>query len=98
MRFEAETTQPGIHIVRLAVTTVDGTPIGSFDQLPIRAAGVSALIWIIMAGAALVLFGAIGYRLPRQIRARREEQAAAEADAEPGVEADAVRPLAPGTP
>ncbi len=82
VRFEAETTQPGVHNVRLSVTTVDGAPIGSFDQLPIRAAGVSALIWIIMAGAAVLLFGAIGYRLPRQIRARREEQAAGEAEAD----------------
>lgn len=98
VRFEAATTQPGLHNVRLAVTTVDGRPIGSFDELPIRAAGVSALIWIIMAGAALVLFGAIGYRLPRQIRARREEQAASEAGAGPDTEAEVVRPLAPGTP
>ena len=106
VRFEAETTQPGVHNVRLSVTTVDGAPIGSFDQLPIRAAGVSALIWIIMAGAAVLLFGAIGYRLPRQIRARREEQAAGEAEADVEThtgadveaEADVVRPLAPETP
>ena len=49
VRFEASTTRPGIHQVRLAVTTVDGAPLGSFDELPIRAARVSALIWIVMA-------------------------------------------------
>ena len=94
VRFEARTTRPGVHNVRLAVTTVEGTPIGSYDQLPIRAAGVSALIWIIMAVAGLVLFGAIAYRLPRQIRARREEQTAAEAATEGGD----VRPLPQGAP
>ncbi len=94
VRFQAETTQPGVHNVRLAVTTAEGTPLGSFDELPIRASGVSALIWIIMAGAALVLFGAIGFRLPRQVRARREEQATAEAAAE----GDDVRPLPQAAP
>lgn len=78
IRFEASTQQAGIHQVRLAVATVDGVPLGSVDELPIRAARVSALIWIVMAAGALVLFGMIGYRLPRQIRARRAEQAEAE--------------------
>ena len=94
LRFEVQTTRPGVHNVRLEVTTVDGTPIGSFDELPVRAAGVSDLIWIIMSGAALVFFGAIGYRLPRQIRARRLELAGAEASAE----ADGVRPLPRAAP
>lgn len=94
VRFEARTTRPGVHNVRLAVTTVEGIPIGSYDELPIRAAGVSALIWIIMAAAGLVLFGAIAYRLPRQIRARREEQAAADA----ATKGDDVRPLPQGVP
>jgi hypothetical protein len=77
VRYEATTTQPGVHRVRLAVTSVDGVPLGSSDELPIRAAGVSALIWFVMAAGALVLFGMIGYRLPGQIRARRRELAAA---------------------
>lgn len=78
VRYEASTTHPGVHNVRLVVTTVDGIPLGSTDELPIRAAQVSALIWIVMAAGALVLFGMIGYRLPGQIRARRRELAAAE--------------------
>jgi hypothetical protein len=78
VRFEASTSQAGIHPVRLAVTTEDGTPLGSVAELPIRAARVSALIWIVMAAGALVLFGMIGYRLPRQVRARRAERAEAE--------------------
>lgn len=75
VRFEATTTQPGLHRLRLVVATVDGVPLGSNAELPIRAARVSALIWIAMAVSALVLFGMIGYRLPGQIRARRRELA-----------------------
>ena len=94
IRFEASTQQAGIHRVRLAVTTIDGVPLGSVDELPIRAARVSALIWIVMGLGALVLFGMIGYRLPRQIRARRAEQAAAEQAAaeDAGADADPVDP------
>jgi hypothetical protein len=87
LRYEASTSQPGVHKVRLSVTSVDGVPLGSSDQLPIRAARVSALIWIVMAVGALVLFGMIGYRLPGQIRARRAELAAtAQAEPEPDPE------------
>lgn len=57
VRYEASTTQAGIHNVRLAETTVDGVPIGSVAELPIRAGRVSAIIWIVMAGGALLLFG-----------------------------------------
>ena len=66
-----------MHNVRLAVTSVEGAPLGSVGELPIRSARVSALVWVAMAVGALVLFGMIGYRLPGQIRARRAELAAA---------------------
>ena len=77
LRYEATTDQLGTHNVRFIVTSVEGAPLGSSDALPIRAARVSALVWVAMAGGALVLFGMIGYRLPGQIRARRAELAAA---------------------
>lgn len=83
IRYEATADRAGVHSVRLVVTSVDGEPLGSSDLLPVRAARVSALIWIVMALGALVLFGMIGYRLPGQIRQRRAELAAAEAAAEP---------------
>ena len=96
LRYEATSSQAGVHSVRLVVTSVDGTPLGSSDVLPIRAARVSALIWVVMALGALVLFGMIGYRLPGQIRQRRAELAAAEQ-----AEADAADagdpPLPPDT-
>jgi hypothetical protein len=93
VRLEATTSQGGVHNVRLLVTSLDGVPLGSSDSLPIRAARVSALIWIVMAAGALVLFGMIGYRLPGQIRARRRELAArdqAGADAAPDPDGAAV--------
>jgi hypothetical protein len=83
IRYEATADRAGVHSVRLVVTSVDGEPLGSSDLLPVRAARVSALIWIVMALGALVLFGMIGYRLPGQIRQRRAELAAAEAAEEP---------------
>ncbi|MBL0746630.1 DUF6049 family protein [Nocardioides baculatus] len=104
LRYEATTDQLGVHNVRFVVTSLDGAPLGSSDAVQMRAARVSALVWIAMAGGALVLFGMIGYRLPGQIRARRAELAAAgrgedeaaAADDEVGVEESstpsAVRP------
>ena len=97
VRFEATTSRAGVHNVRLAVTSLDGVPLGSFDSLPIRAARVSAIIWIVMALGALVLFGMIGYRLPGQIRARRAELAAADGEPEPGPEPDRDPEPDPGT-
>ena len=83
IRYEASADRAGVHSVRLVVTSVDGEPLGSSDVVPVRAARVSALIWIVMALGALVLFGMIGYRLPGQIRQRRAELAAAEAAEQP---------------
>ncbi len=77
LRYEAGTDQLGVHNVTLAVTSVGGAPLGSVDQLKIRASRVSPLIWVAMIAGALVLFGMIGYRLPGQIRTRRAELAAA---------------------
>ena len=89
LRYTATTDQPGVHNVRLTVASSDGVPLGSSGELPIRAAQVSALIWVAMAAGALVLFGMIGYRLPGQIRARRAELAAQHAAAD----APAAEPL-----
>lgn len=85
VRFKASTTEAGIHRVRLSVVSADGVALGSSDEVPIRAARVSALIWVLMVAGALVLFGMIGYRLPGQIRARRAALRAAE-QPDPGAE------------
>lgn len=59
----------GVHQVELLVADADGTPLGSSTELPIRAAQVSEVIWYILALGAALLFGAIGVRLVRRIRA-----------------------------
>lgn len=100
VRLQARAGRPGIHDVRLSVTTADGTPTGSFDEVPIRAAQVSVLIWVVMGVGAVVLAIALGFRLPRQIRARRRERAAEQAaeqstterETDPGTGRGSVRP------
>jgi hypothetical protein len=62
--------RPGIHQVRLVVTDAQGTPLGDSTNLQIRAAQVSGLIWLLLAGGALLLFGTIALRLVRRIRGR----------------------------
>ena len=58
----------GIHDVRLVVTDKDGNPLGSADELPVRAAQVSELIWYAIAAGGAVLFGAIAVRVVRRVR------------------------------
>ena len=80
----ARTNLLGIHNVRLVVTDVDGIPLGSSDQVPIRAAQVSAVIWVILGTGVALLFGAIAVRLVRRLRAAtRDARAAAPAPRHP---------------
>ncbi|MFC4785901.1 DUF6049 family protein [Nocardioides sp. MAHUQ-72] len=59
----------GIHNVTLFVTDSDNRPLGSSDQLPIRSAQVSQIIWLILGAGVALLFGAIAVRLVRRVRA-----------------------------
>lgn len=70
IRFQATAERPGVHNVRLAVTSESGTPLGSSARLPIRAARVSGLIWVVMGAGGLLLVGAVGLRLWREVRGR----------------------------
>lgn len=70
--------RPGIHQVRLLVTDTQGQPLGASTSLQIRAAQVSGLIWLLLAGGALLLFGTIAVRLVRRIRSSRQAPAPAE--------------------
>ncbi len=63
-------SRPGIHQARLIVTDAQGTPTGASKSLQIRAAQVSGLIWLLLAGGGALLFGTIGVRLVRRIRGR----------------------------
>jgi hypothetical protein len=65
---EASTGKLGVHNVTISVTDADGNPLGSSYRLPIRAAQVSQVIWLIMGLAAALLFAAIVLRLVRRIR------------------------------
>jgi hypothetical protein len=80
----AETNTPGVHNVTLALTDCPedlddpsgcqetlATPLGSSDQLAIRSAQVSKVIWLIIGTGAALLFGAIVVRLVRRVRRAR---------------------------
>ncbi|MCW2792773.1 MAG: hypothetical protein JWO76_1871, partial [Nocardioides sp.] len=73
----ASTSTPGIHNVRLVVTDTDGTPLGGSDDLPIKSAPVSGVIWLILGAGVVLLFGAIAVRLFRRIRAAAKAARAA---------------------
>ncbi len=65
---EASTDKLGVHNVTISVTDLEGNPLGASVELPIRAAQVSRVIWLIMGGAVGLLFLAIVLRLIRRIR------------------------------
>lgn len=65
---EASTDKLGVHNVTISVTDLEGNPLGASVELPIRAAQVSEVIWLIMGGAVGLLFLAIVLRLIRRIR------------------------------
>ena len=68
---DASTDAPGIHNVTIQVTDKTGQPIGASDQLSIRSARVSNVIWLFLAAGIGLLFGTIAFRLVRRIRAAR---------------------------
>ncbi len=69
-----------VHNVTLLVTDADLVPLGASDQLPIRSAQVSAVIWLIMGIGVGLLFLAIIVRLVRRIRTARRAGKAAHGD------------------
>ena len=70
---EATTDKLGVHDVTIALTDEAGNPLGSTDQLPVRAAAVSQVIWLIMGVAVALLLVAIVIRLVRRIRGRGDD-------------------------
>ena len=62
------TDKLGVHNVTIALTDEAGNPLGSTDTLPVRAAQVSQVIWLVMGVAVALLFVAIVLRLVRRIR------------------------------
>ncbi len=73
---DAHAKGPGVHNVTLSVTDVDGTPLGSSVEVPIRSGQVSQVIWVILGVGGGILFVAILLRLFRRIRRGRKEATA----------------------
>ena len=79
----ASTTENGVHDVTLALTTAGGAPLGASVELPIRSVQVSNVIWLFLGGGVALLFGAIGVRLVRRVRAARRRPGDPVLDDEP---------------
>lgn len=71
----ADTQRAGLHNVSLRITDSEGVALGGATRVPIRAAQVSGIIWLFLGVGAALLFGAIGVRLFRRIRAARRAPA-----------------------
>ncbi|QZY29144.1 DUF6049 family protein [Nocardioides coralli] len=71
VEFNATTSSPGVHYVRLVVTDAEGTPLGADQRIPIRSAQVSDVIWVIMGVGVGLLFVAIAVRVFRRVRSER---------------------------
>ncbi|GAA1125124.1 DUF6049 family protein [Nocardioides aquiterrae] len=67
----ASSSGVGIQNVTLRLTDVDGVPLGSSDDVPVRSNRVSNVIWLIVGTGIALLLGAIVVRLFRRVRAAR---------------------------
>ncbi len=72
----AQAGRNGVHDVTLALTDSDGRPLGSTASVPVRVGQVSDIIWLFLATGGALLFGAIGVRLFRRVRAARHPEGA----------------------
>ena len=68
VQLTARSTILGVHNVTLVVTDTEGTRLGSVSVLPVRAARVSQVIWLILGTGVALLATAIGIRLVRRVR------------------------------
>jgi hypothetical protein len=68
---DARTQTPGVHEVTIVVTDKTGRPLGGSDELSVRSARVSNVIWLFLAAGSGLLFGTIAFRLVRRVRAAR---------------------------
>lgn len=69
----ARALTPGVHRVKLRITSSDGAPLGPSKSLPIRSAQVSDVIWLILGVGLALLFGAVVVRVVRRIRGESRE-------------------------
>ena len=71
MRIEADSTDIGVHQVTLQPVSETGRALGQTSTLSVRSSKVGLILWVIMAGGAAALFGAITVRTVRRILAHR---------------------------
>ncbi|WP_028659967.1 DUF6049 family protein [Nocardioides insulae] len=91
---EAHAERNGLHTVSVAVTDTEGVQLGSTTTVAIRAAEVSAVIWVFLGVGAALLFGAIAVRLVRRVRRRSSDTPPeAHAGAAPGSDPQPVEPV-----
>jgi hypothetical protein len=57
--------------VTLQPVTTSGTAVGRPELLSVRSSRIGAILWIVMAVGATLLFAAIAFRIWRRIRQRR---------------------------
>jgi hypothetical protein len=70
VNLSAEATAIGVHSVVLVATDANGRTIQKSEEISIRTNNSGRVIWVIMAGGAALLFGAIILRLVRSRKAR----------------------------
>ena len=73
VRLAVTSTGTGVHSVLITPTTRDGRPLGRSTQVKVRSSQVGLVIWLIMGTGAAVFFAAIGARILRRVRAKRQK-------------------------
>lgn len=81
MRIEADSTDIGVHQVTLQPVSETGRALGETSTLSVRSSKVGLILWVIMAGGAAALFGAITVRTVRRVLAHRRRRSTAGAAA-----------------
>lgn len=68
IQLDATSKQIGVHPVELVAADLDGHPLGSSEQVSVRANSVGKVIWVILGVGVGILFLAIPVRLYRRVR------------------------------
>ena len=71
---DAEATQQGVQSLTLRATDKNGEPVGEEATFPVRSSEVTGVLWLMIGGGAVILFGAIIARLFRRGLVARRAQ------------------------
>jgi hypothetical protein len=72
VRLSVTSAGTGVHSVLVSPTTEDGRPLGRSTTIKVRSSQVGFVIWIIMATGGVVFVAALGTRIRRRFRSRRQ--------------------------